>query len=68
MPDYLNGEFHPWHGGRQPVPDGTLVHILLHSNVGWHDTIQLAEDCSWEHVSDFEDANIISFRVVKAPA
>jgi hypothetical protein len=60
-PDYTDGEWHDWHGGRCPVPPETMVEISTPRTpfvAG-----QMAGSLRWGRIGEPDD--IIKFRVVK---
>ena len=50
-----------WHGGEQPVPDGTKVEVLLRDG---DKGVEKAREWLWEH--DYGEGDIVKYRVVSA--
>lgn len=65
-PDYLDGQWHDWHGGACPVP-GEEVEVHYRWDAYPTNGVLDADDMRWGRGNDAEEAecDIIRFRVVK---
>lgn len=55
-----NGDWIPWHGGEQPVPDGTPVEVWFRR--GAVDSCEKAGDWYWQH--NGSEYDIVAYRVI----
>lgn len=66
--DYSDGLWHTWYGGDCPVSHDAFVEVQLRVPQGWNGEVHKASEISWDHDPDWDDSDLVAFRVVSSQA